>query len=112
MTDAISLEVLRKSCHANGLPTSGNKDVLLDRLLKGQGDKRKQRKMSPKKESSDIPEDYVAQETATLRNAGFDDDDWIQKEIARRWNKMKQAESADVDEIRSRRYLYSSTRNR
>lgn len=96
MTDAISLEVLRKSCQANGLPTSGNKDVLLDRLLKGQGDKRKQRKMSPKKETSDIPEDYVSKETELLRNAGFEDDDWIKKEVARRWEKMKPADAADI----------------
>jgi hypothetical protein len=43
--------------------------------------------------SSDVPEDYVKKETAILRTAGFDDEEWIAKEVARRWDKVKPTES-------------------
>ena len=94
MTDP--LDVLRKSCQTNGLPTSGDKDVLLDRLLKVQGDKRKQ----PRKSSPVRKEDYVKKETAVLRKAGFDDENWIATEVARRWDKIKPSEpSANAGDI-------------
>ena len=36
-----SIDVLKNALRANGLPTSGNKDQMLQRLLSGEGDKRK-----------------------------------------------------------------------
>ena len=36
-----SIDVLKRALAANGLPTSGNKDQMLNRLMSGEPDKRK-----------------------------------------------------------------------
>ena len=94
-TMAASIEILRKSLVANGLPTSGTKAEMLTRLLNGTGDKRKLKGVSAKApdDQADVTDDgddekfqaYKAIEKANLISAGITDQDAINEEITRRW---------------------------
>ncbi len=108
----LSLDVLRRSCKANGLPTSGNKDDLLNRLMTGQGDQRRKSAVAARKpalkgtkesvvvDNEDVPPmQFTITTSALLKNAGFDDDEWIAAEVKRRWiqSKKKEVESTEAD---------------
>lgn len=99
--DSIPLEVLRRSCAANNLPTSGTKEDLWTRLRTRQGDKRRLKGKKPDivtvmeppaKEPKDVTSpskasaSFVAKEYGVLKAAGFTDEDWINEEIQRRWD--------------------------
>ena len=103
-----SLDILRKSLAANGLPTSGNKADMLERLLSGTKDKRKKSDDEPEPKvakvdtvqnmdvASNASADYLkyaAQERANLLASGITDDDTINAEINRRWGVMKAVSS-------------------
>lgn len=108
-----SIDVLKKALAANGLPTSGNKEQMLQRLLSGEKDKRK--KASPAAnakaavvdttksdaEEDDVPEDdeaavFAATTGASLRAEGHTDEDMIAAEVSRRWGKIKAKRSVDA----------------
>lgn len=100
---AASLDVLRKSLAANGLPTTGNKADMLARLLQGTPDKRK----SPGKKAvahvaaaaslaaaaptSDDAEfvEFAAAERSNLTASGITSEDAMNEEIMRRWTVLQ-----------------------
>jgi hypothetical protein len=93
-----SLDVLRKSLAANGLPVSGNKTEMLNRLLYGQGDKRKSgaKKAAaaaamPSVATPDVSDDeqfvaFAATERTNITASGaIESEEAIDTEIMRRW---------------------------
>lgn len=94
-----SLDVLRKSLAANGLPTTGNKAEMLARLLNGTGDKRKT--PAPKKSAvSDTatptsgkgtsdPAFLAFEEAERANMSGIFSEEAMTDEIARRWEVLQ-----------------------
>ena len=101
-----SLEILRRSLAANGLPTSGNKAELLNRLLTGQGDRRKKKGSASSadglpgvKSDSNVDATFVkfsSAERASLVESGIVDDDAINAEINRRWQVVQSHASKET----------------
>lgn len=99
-----SLDILRKSLAANGLPTSGTKAEMLQRLLSGTKDKRKKAKgttsvpdtvpnaniVGGENTSADYLR-YAAHERTQLIATGITDDAVINAEINRRWSVVQAA---------------------
>ena len=96
--DTIDIETLKRSCKANGLPDDGPKATLWARLKGGSGDKKKAKKAAAPAPAptADVgpPASYVAKEYASLKTAGFDDDDEINDLINKRWSKMQELKKA------------------
>lgn len=105
-----SIDVLKRALAANGLPTSGNKDQMLNRLMSGEPDKRKSKQ--PKASVVDATADdqdgvafatYALKERAALLMQGFTDETLIQTELKRRWTAMQamKAKPKPPDKIKS-----------
>ena len=91
--DSIDIDTLKRSCKANGLSDQGTKAELWGRLKCGSGaDKKKAKKAAAPAPAptADVgpPASYAAKEYASLKTAGFDDDDEIKDLIIKRWSKM------------------------
>lgn len=88
-----SIDVLKNALRANGLPTSGNKDQMLQRLLSGQPDKRKSKPAKAESavvdamadEDGDAYQTFAAKERSSLMAQGFSDEQLIAAEIKRRY---------------------------
>eukprot|EP00966_Prymnesium_polylepis_P254950 5890933-Prymnesium_polylepis.1 len=87
--DLIDIDTLQRSCKANGLSDSGTKAELWARLKRSSGDKKKAKKAAPAADTGP-PASYVAKEYASLKLAGFDDEEEIKDLINKRWNKMQE----------------------
>lgn len=96
--DSIDIDTLKRSCKANNLSDVGTKTELWTRLKGGSGgDKKKAKKAAaPASTTADVgpPASYVAKEYASLKTAGFDDDDEINDLINKRWSKMQELKKA------------------
>ena len=82
-----TIDVLKKSLVACGLPTSGNKEQMLARLLEGQPDKRKSKGKKPSTGDADGDafKSFAQQERMDLVAKGMTDESDISEEIDRRW---------------------------
>ena len=96
-----SIDVLKKSLAANGLPTSGNKDQMLQRLIKGQGDKRKKatREVDATDEVAKDFTKYEAKERAVLVAQGLTDEAMIRAEILRRFQTLQSVKKPTVSKM-------------
>ena len=95
--DSIDIDTLKRSCKANGLNDSGTKAELWARLKGPSGDKKKTKKPAPAADTGP-PASYVAKEYASLKVAGFDDEEEINNLINKRWNKMQELQkTSDSD---------------
>ena len=92
-----SIDVLKNALRANGLPTSGNKDQMLQRLLSGQPDKRKGKPVKAEPavidatadDDDDAYETFAAKERSSLMAQGFSDEQLIAAEIKRRYTTIQ-----------------------
>jgi hypothetical protein len=92
--DSIDIDTLKRSCKANGLSDAGTKAELWGRLKGGSGDKKKAKKPAAPAADAGPPASYVAKEYASLKIAGFDDEEEINELINKRWNKMQERKKA------------------
>eukprot|EP00966_Prymnesium_polylepis_P220332 5096767-Prymnesium_polylepis.1 len=88
--DSIDIDTLKRSCKANGLSESGTKSELWDRLKGGSGDKKKMKKAAAPAVDTGPPASYVAKEYASLKAAGFDDEEEMNELINKRWNRTQE----------------------
>ena len=91
-------EILRKSCAANNLGTTGSSAVLLARLVKS-GKKSaataaKMPAMTSAKEETSACEAFAEPERATLIASGITKEDAINEEIDRRWSVLQSLKPA------------------
>ena len=94
-TPTASIEVLKRSLEANGLPTGGTKVEMLNRLLHNKGDGRKggggKKKMpamtSVTKDSA--YEAFAESERGSLIASGITSEDALTEEIDRRWSVLQ-----------------------
>lgn len=103
---AASLDVLRKSLAANGLPTTGSKAEMLARLLQGTPDKRKSPAKKPAlapvvsastvspTSDSDKYTAFAAAERLNLAASDITDEEVMEEEIARRWTVLQSLKPA------------------
>lgn len=103
---AASLDVLRKSLAANGLPTTGSKADLLARLLQGTPDKRRSPAKKPALAASvtaatvsptsdgDKYEAFAAAERLNLAASGITGEEAIEEEVQRRWTVLQSLKPA------------------
>ena len=93
--DSIDIDTLKRSCKANGLSDAGTKAELWGRLKGGSGgDKKKAKKPAAPAADAGPPASYVAKEYASLKIAGFDDEEEINELINKRWKKMQELKKA------------------
>ena len=93
--DSIDIDTLKRSCKANGLSDTGMEAELWTRLKGGSGgDKKKAKKAAAPAADAGPPPSYVAKEYASLKTAGFDDEDEINDLINKRWSKMQDLKKA------------------
>ncbi len=93
--DSIDIDTLKRSCRANNLSDQGTKAELWARLKGGSGgDKKKAKKAAAPAADAGPPPSYVAKEYASLKSAGFDDEDEINDLINKRWSKMQDLKKA------------------
>tara|TARA_B100001063_G_scaffold213040_1_gene212414 strand:+ start:891 stop:1664 length:774 start_codon:yes stop_codon:yes gene_type:complete len=104
----MSIDFFKKALAANGLPTSGNKEQMLQRLMSGQKDKRKKTvKAEPvidATEDDDVADDsnkaklmqtFCNEVAAELRAEGHTDDALIHAEVMRRFKKEHEKPAAE-----------------
>ena len=93
-----SIEVLKRSLEANGLPTHGTKVEMLNRLLHNKGDGRKSTakstKAAEKMPAMTFPKDeafkaFAASERSNLIASGITKEDALKEEIDRRWSVLQ-----------------------
>ena len=97
-----SLEVLKRSLEANGLPTGGTKVEMLNRLLHNKGDGRKGGKAKAEKKMPAITsttkdpafEAFQESERTSLVTSGITDEAALKEEIDRRWSVLQSLKPA------------------
>lgn len=77
---------MKADCEAKGLPTSGTKEVLRQRLELGIGDKRKVKKTEKAESMTIVPQEYFDKERKTLLEMGLTDELKIAEEVTRRYS--------------------------
>ena len=107
--ESIDIDTLKRSCKANGLSDQGTKAELWGRLKCGSGaDKKKAKKPAPPAADAGPPPSYVAKEYASLKTAGFDDENEINELINKRW---KKAQELSVASVETKEEIVKATKN-